>query len=162
MKILVACEESQTVTKAFRVKGHEAYSCDIEPCSGARWFKKKQADGRQQQGIDFFLEFTKLECSWVIENPVGVMSTCYRKPDQIIQPYFFGDSFEKQTCIWLNNLPKLVPTNIVTPEKKKIYTSGKTMPPWYADTWGLSPKERAKARSKTFKGVADAMADQWG
>ena len=112
--------------------------------------------------IDFFLEFTKLECSWAIENPVGIMSSHYRKPDQIIQPYFFGDPFEKQTCIWLNNLPKLIPTNIVTPEKRKMYASGKTMPPWYADAWGLSPKERAKARSKTFQGVADAMVNQWG
>ncbi len=184
MKILVACEESQTVTKAFRAKGHEAYSCDIEPCSGghpewhlqqdvipllqdkswdmiiafppcthlassgARWFKQKIADGRQQQGIDFFMEFTKTACDKVaIENPIGIMSTKYRKPDQKIQPWMFGHSETKATCLWLKGLPELVPTNNV----KHSLAS-------------LSNREehKAKIRSKTYGGIAEAMADQWG
>src|SRR6266478_8169979 len=149
MRILVACEESQTVTKEFRKLGHETYSCDIEPCSGghpewhiqdnvinhldkdfdmiiafppcthlavsgAAWFKKKRKEGRQQEGIDFFMLFANLKCEKVvIENPVGIMSTLWRKPDQIIQPYEYGEPFSKKTCLWLKGLPLLKPTNIV-------------------------------------------------
>lgn len=184
--ILVACEESQAVTKAFREHGHEAYSCDILPCSGGRpdwhiqgnvlplldnplWdmiiafppcthlavsgakhFAKKRADGRQQQGIDFFMQFTDLPCPRVcIENPVGIMSTHYRKPDQIIQPWQYGHGETKATCLWLKGLPLLMPTHIVSGREAKI--------------WRMGPSEdRAILRSKTFPGIAKAMAEQWG
>lgn len=96
-----------------------------------------------------------------IENPVGYMNTYWRKPDQIIQPYMFGDPFEKKTCLWLKNLPKLVPTDEVRPPERVKYDSGKTMPAWYADAWHLSPEERARVRSKTFPGIAKAIAEQW-
>jgi hypothetical protein len=197
LKVLLACEESQAVTKEFRRLGHEAYSCDIlptsgehpewhlqqdvepllkddwdliiafPPCthlavSGAAWFEQKRLDGRQQEGIDFFMLFTDLACKKVaIENPVGIMSTNYRKPDQIIQPYEFGDPYSKKTCLWLKGLPKLIPTNQVEPEPRKVYASGNSMPQWYADAWGKSPEERSKIRSKTFLGIARAMAEQW-
>ena len=96
-----------------------------------------------------------------IENPIGIMSTQYRKPDQIIQPWQFGDPFEKRTCLWLKGLSKLEPTNIVEPPARIKYASGKTMPKWYADAWSLPSSDRAKLRSKTFQGIADAMANQW-
>jgi site-specific DNA-cytosine methylase len=198
MRVLLACEESQAVTREFRALGHEAYSCDIlptsgtnpewhiegdvtpilkekwdliiafPPCthlasSGAAWFKQKQLDGRQQSGINFFLLMANANCDKVvIENPVGIMNTKYRKPDQIIQPYQFGDPYSKRTCLWLKGVPKLIPTNIVEPEERVTYKSGKTMPKWYADAWKLSPEERSKVRSKTFPGIAKAMATQWG
>jgi hypothetical protein len=192
-KILIACEESQTVTKAFRKRGLDAFSCDILPCSGgypewhiqddvchilkrkwdlviafppcdhlavsgARWFAQKRADGRQQQGIDFFMQFTKLHCKWAIENPVGIMSTQYRKPDQIIQPYEFGHPESKKTCLWLNDLPLLKPTKILRiPECG--YWNNQT--PSGQNKLGPSP-ERAQIRSKTYQGIAEAMANQWG
>lgn len=197
-KILVACEESQAVTKELRALGHEAYSCDIEKCSGghpewhiqgdvtpllsqkwdmiiafppcthlavsgAAWFAKKRADGRQKQGIDFFMLFANADCHRIaIENPVGIMSSEWRKPDQVIQPYEYGDPFSKKTCLWLKNLPLLVPTNIVDKGEQVKYESGKSMPKWYADAFKLPPKERAAMRSKTFHGIALAMAEQWG
>ncbi len=197
MKILLACEESQAVTKEFRLLGHEAYSCDIlptsgdnpewhlqqdvipllskkwdliiafPPCthlasSGAAWFEQKRKDGRQQEGIDFFMLFTKSNCpKIVIENPVGIMSKIYRKPDQIIQPYMFGDPYSKRTCLWLKGVPKLIATNEVKPEERVSFSSGRTMPKWYADAWKLPPSERSKIRSKTFPGIAKAMAKQW-
>ena len=137
--------------------------CTHLAVSGAAWFKQKQKDGRQQTSIDFFNKFINLNCKYVaIENPIGIMSTHYRKPDQIIQPYQFGNPFEKKTCLWLKNLPLLIPTNIVEPEKRIKFASGKTMPPWYSKQWGLVPEERSKARSKTFLGIAKAMATQWG
>ena len=118
--------------------------------SGARWFAKKRADGRQQQGIDFFMWFTQTTIPCVcIENPVGIMSTVNRKPDQIIQPWQFGHGETKATCIWLNGLPKLTSSNVVLGREARIHR----MPP--------SPN-RGKERAKTFQGVADAMADQWG
>lgn len=194
MKILVACEESQVVALAFRELGHDAYSCDVEPCSGghpeyhlqcdvipllksdewdmilafppctylavsgARWFKEKIADGRQQAGIDFFMAITKSTCPKIaIENPIGIMSSNYRKPDQIIQPWMFGHKETKATCLWLKGLPKLIETSNVKkwldlmPKKEKHAV-------WYA-----SPgPERAKLRSKTYIGIAKAMAEQWG
>jgi site-specific DNA-cytosine methylase len=198
MKILVACEESQAVCKAFREKGHEAYSCDILPCSGghpewhiqgdvlplleqdwdmmiafppcthlavsgAAWFEQKRKDGRQQEGIDFFMKFANAKCEKiVIENPVGIMSSVWRKPDCIIQPYEFGEPFSKKTCLWIKGLPKLKPTKLVDKGERVTFSSGKTMPKWYSDAFRLKPAERSIARSKTFQGIADAMADQWG
>jgi hypothetical protein len=198
LKVLLACEESQSVAWEFRQRGHDAYSCDILPSSGkipeyhlqqdvipllkqewdliiafppcthlassvAAWFEQKRKDGRQQQGIDFFMLFANLDApKIVIENPVGIMSKIYRKPDQIIQPWWFGDPFEKRTCLWLKGVPPLIATNEVKPEPRLEYASGRTMPTWYANAWGLSPAERSKARSKTFPGIAKAMAEQWG
>ena len=148
MKILVACEESQAVTKELRKLGHEAYSCDLLPCSGghpewhlqqdvipllkekwdmiiafppcthlavsgARHFEQKRKDGRQQQGIDFFMKFVNADCPRIaIENPIGIMSSIYRKPDQIIQPWMFGDKFTKSTCLWLKGRKK---SRIISP-----------------------------------------------
>ena len=193
MKILVACEESQAVTKEFRRLGHEAYSCDIESCSGghpewhlqqdvlpllkqewdmiiafppcthlavsgAAWFEQKRKDGRQQQGVDFFVAFAEAPCEKIaIENPIGIMSTVWRKPDQIIQPYQFGHKERKATCLWLKGLLLLKPTNDVYEEMMMLPKNKRErlhyLPP--------SP-ERAKLRSKTFPGIAKAMAEQWG
>lgn len=136
--------------------------CTHLACSGARWFAKKQTDGRQQQGIDFFMQFVNSNYKRVaIENPVGIMSTMYRKPDQIIQPYEYGDPYEKRTCLWLRGLPKLLPTIVVQPPARIVFTSGKSMPKWCADTYNLPAKERAVVRSKTFPGIAKAMVTQW-
>ena len=198
MKILLACEESQSVTKQLRALGHKAYSCDIlpesgghpewhiqkdvvevleddwdmiiafPPCthlasSGAAWFEAKRADGRQQAAINFFMLFANHPCKRIaIENPVGIMSTQFRKPDQIIQPWQFGDPYSKRTCLWLKGLPELRHTDIVDPGEMITYKSGRTMPKWYAEAWKLSPSERSKTRSKTFPGIAQAMARQWG
>ena len=181
---MVACEESQTVTKAFRALGHEAFSCDVLPCSGgfpewhlqadvtnilklpwdliiahppctdlavsgARHFEEKRKDGRQQRSIDFFLLFTSVDCPRVaIENPIGIMSRLYRKPDQIIQPWQFGHGETKATCLWLKGLPLLKPTNIVEGREQRV--------------WRMPPSaDRARLRSKTFDGIALAMAEQW-
>ena len=138
--------------------------CTHIAVSGAKWFDQKQRDGRQQMGVGFFLAFTALDHvpRVAIENPVGIMSKIYRKPDQIIQPYYFGDPYEKKTCLWLKGLPKLEPTNMVEPEERKsVGENGKTLPPWYADAWGLPASERSRIRSKTFSGIAKAMAEQW-
>jgi site-specific DNA-cytosine methylase len=204
MRILLACEESQEVTKRLRAKGHEAFSCDILPCSGGkpewhlqqdvtellkqkwdmiiafppctfltvtgnRWFNierygdkaiKRHAD--RKEAIEFFMMFANADCDKiVIENPVGVMSSHYQKPNQIVNPYQFGDPFEKKTCLWIKGLPNLIPTNIVEPPKRTEFASGKSMPTWYADAWKLPKEERAKLRSKTFPGIAEAMAEQW-
>jgi site-specific DNA-cytosine methylase len=204
MRILVACEESQALTNRFRGLGHEAFSCDILPCSGGhpewhlqqdvtellkqkwdmivafppctyltvtgnRWFnidrygeKAVQRHKDREEAIKFFLMFANAECDYIaIENPVGIMSSEWRKPDQIINPYEFGDPYEKKTCLWLKGLPPLKPTNVVKPEPRKEFKSGKTMPGWYADTWKLPKDERAKLRSKTFPGIAQAMVSQW-
>ena len=197
MKILVACEESQAVTKKLRALGHDAYSCDIQECSGghpewhifgdvvpelekhwdmiiafppctdlavsgAAWFEQKRKDGRQQASIDFFMLFANANCERIaIENPVGIMSSQWRKPDQIIQPYWFGDEAQKTTCLWLKGLPKLEPTKMVGKGEFITHKSGKTKPKWFADAFKLSPSERRKVRSKTFDGIAQAMADQW-
>lgn len=220
MKILVACEESQAVTKELRALGHDAYSCDIEPCSGGhpewhimqdvvpllnrnigfttmdgekhptidkwdmiiafppctyltvtgnRWFnverygeKAIQRMKDREKAIEFFMLFANADCERIaIENPIGCMSMVYRKPNQIIHPYMFGDSERKATCLWLKGLPELVPTNIVEP-KVIVYKNGKgTDSPWHVNTMSLPPKERAKMRSKTFPGIAKAMATQW-
>jgi site-specific DNA-cytosine methylase len=136
------------------------FSCEYDmviafpPCtdlavSGARWFEEKRKDGRQQKSIMFFEFFTYLKNKYVaIENPIGIMSSLYRKPDQIIQPWQFGHGETKATCLWLKNLPLLVPTDIVEGREQKV--------------WKMPPSEdRAKLRSKTYKGIAEAMADQW-
>ena len=135
--------------------------CTHLAVSGAKHFKQKIADGRQQQGIDFFMLFTKLYHipKVAIENPIGIMSTIYRKPDQIIQPWQFGDEAQKSTCLWLKGLPKLKETNVVSKGEFVTFSSGKTMPKWYSIATG---KQRQKIRSTTFDGIAKAMADQWG
>ena len=137
--------------------------CTHLAVSGAAWFEQKRRDGRQDMGVGFFKAFTALDHvrHVAIENPVGIMSRLYRKPDQIIQPWMFGDPYEKKTCLWLKGLPKLEPTDVVEPEPRK-QTGGTTMPQWYADAWSLPPHERAMLRSKTFPGIAKAMAQQWG
>lgn len=221
MNVLVACEESQRVCIAFHERGHNAFSCDIEPCSGGhpewhimqdviplldgrcnfkimdgiehsidgkwdliiafppctyltvtgnRWFnvnrygeKAIQRHKDRKDAIDFFMAFANADCKKIaIENPVGIMSSEWRKPNQIINPWQFGDAFEKKTCLWLKGLPELTPTNIVEVPPRKKFDSGKTMPSWYAEAWHLPKEERAKLRSKTFPGIAKAMAKQWG
>jgi site-specific DNA-cytosine methylase len=204
MKILLACEESQVVTKEFRKLGHEAWSCDILECSGDkpewhiqgsvipvlydkwdmiiafppctyltvagnRWFNIEKYGEKAVQrykdraaAINFFMLIANQACNKIaIENPVGVMSSEWRKPNQIVQPYMFGDPYEKKTCLWLKGLPNLEPTNIVAIPERTKFASGKSMPTWYADACKLPKEERAKIRSKTFPGLAKAMADQW-
>ena len=220
MKALVACEESQAVTIELRKRGWEAYSCDIQECSGGhpewhinsdviplvngncsfktmdniehtidskwdllvahpvctlltvtgnRWFnverygeKAIQRAKDREDAVQFFMVFANADCDHIcIENPVGIMSTRWRKADQIIQPWMFGDPFEKKTCLWLKGLNPLVATNIVTPPPRKKFDSGKTMPEWYSSLWHLPKEERAKLRSKTFFGIAEAIADQF-
>jgi hypothetical protein len=147
----------------------EAYSGKYEimiafpPCtdlavSGAAWFEQKRKDGRQEKSIQFFMDLMKAPIDKIcIENPVGIMSGIYREPDQIIQPYFFGDEAQKSTCLWLKNLNKLEPTNIVGKGKFKTSPSGKKYAEWVWNTGGGS----GKARSKTFPGIAKAMAEQF-
>jgi len=183
MKVLVACEYSGTVRDAFIKLGHDAMSCDLlptdttgphyqgdvfdiindgwnlmiahPPCthlavSGARYFAEKRADGRQQGAVDFFMALANCNIAKIaIENPVCIMSTIWRKPDQIIQPWQFGHGETKVTCLWLKGLPLLIPTDIVEGREARIHL----MPPT-ADRW--------KLRSKTYQGIANAMAKQWG
>ena len=233
MKVLVACEESQEVCKAFRGKGHEAYSCDIISCSGghpewhimddvlkilrgeqfntmdgrshcvsnwdmiiafppcthlavsgARHFEKKRTDGRQREGIEFFCKFLEVECERVvIENPVGIISGDYipkyfpdlaerfnlpQKPAQIIHPWMFGDNYSKSTCLWEKGVKPLEPIINDRPELEwfewidRKTGKKKRQNKWYADAWKLPAEERARVRSKTFPGIAKAMAEQWG
>ena len=137
--------------------------CTHLAVSGARHFAQKRADGRQQQGIDFFMKLANSNIHrYAIENPIGIMSSEWRKPDQIIQPYHFGHNASKSTCLWIKNLPLLKSTNIVDKGEFVTFPSGKRMTKWYADSAKHSPKEREKIRNKTFQGIADAMADQWG
>ena len=113
--------------------------------------------------MEFFMAIAEADCEHIaIENPVGIMSSRWRKSDQIIEPWQFGDPYEKKTCLWLKGLPKLIPTNIVDVPPRKTFASGRSMPAWYADLWRLPKAERAKLRSKTFPGIAKAMAEQWG
>lgn len=207
MKILLACEESQVVTKEFRRLGHEAYSCDILPESGGhpewhiqgdvlpllyekwdmiiafppctyltvtgnRWFNvekygdkaiKRHAD--REIAVDFFMKFANANAPMIaIENPIGVMSTRWRKPDQIVHPYYFGDPERKSTCLWLKGLHPLVhhKKNYVEPNIIKYKNGRGTDSKWHMETMKLSSKERSIARSKTFPGIACAMAEQWG
>lgn len=142
--------------------------CTHLAVSGARHFEQKIKDGRQQQGIDFFMQFVNADCPRIaIENPIGIMSTKYRKPDQIIQPWMFGDKYTKSTCLWLKGLPKLKPTNIVEHGEyfEWIDKKGKKkrQPKWFYDALkkAKTPEERSIIRSKTFPGIALAMATQW-
>lgn len=202
-RVLIACEESQAVTKEFRKLGFEAYSCDILPCSGghpewhlqknifdvindgwdlmiafppctdlavsgARHFERKIADGSQQKSIDFFMSIVNAPIKHIaIENPIGIMSKKYRKPNQIIQPWMFGDKAQKSTCLWLKNLPNLTPTNIVEKGEFFEFVSKKgvkkRMPMWYYQALqkAKTPEQRRTLRSKTFDGIAVAMAEQW-
>jgi hypothetical protein len=132
--------------------------CTHIAVSGASWFEAKRKDGRQQQGIDFFMLFANTACEKVaIENPIGIMSSIWRKPDQIIQPWMFGHPESKSTCLWLKNLPNLLETNNV----KHIFN---TLPKQKQQKlFNLPPsKQRGVLRSKTFLGIARAMAQQWG
>jgi hypothetical protein len=150
--------------------------CTHLAVSGAAWFEQKRKDGRQQQGIDFFMALTKTNIKhWCIENPVGIMNKIYRSPDQVIQPYFFGDEAQKTTCLWLNNLPKLYhndkpnlfDNNVTHVGKGEFYEyvdkktgKKKRQPLWFAEAF-LKGKEHGKERSKTFPGIAKAMAIQF-
>lgn len=210
LRVLIACEESQSVTKAFRKLGHEAFSCDLLPCSGghpewhyqqsvfdvidkdwdlmiahppctflsvsgACWMYNK--DGtinekryqNQMDGLEFVHQLMDANIPRIaIENPISVISTYIREPDQIIQPWQFGDEAQKTTCLWLKNLPMLIPTKIVGKGEMYEWTDGKTgkkkrQPLWYYEALckAKTPQERRTLRSKTFQGIADAMAQQW-
>lgn len=144
--------------------------CTYLTVAGNKWFNVERFGMKaierlicREEAIDFFMKFVNADCDKIaIENPVGVMSTYYRKPNQVVHPYYFGDPERKKTCLWLKGLPNLVPTNIVEPEVI-VYKNGKgTDSPWHVNTMSLPRAERAKARSKTFPGVAKAMAEQWG
>ena len=209
MKILVACEESQAVTKELRKLGHQAFSCDLLPCSGghpewhfkqdvfkvikqewdmmiahppctflavsgARWLYNKDGSKNierwknQADALEFVQKLMDAPINKIaIENPISVISSNIRKPDQIIQPWMFGDKAQKSTCLWLKNLPKLVPTDIVDKGEFIEFISKKGVkkkqPKWYFDALkdAKTPAERRTLRSKTFKGIAEAMATQW-
>lgn len=134
--------------------------CTHLAVSGARWFKDKVEE--QEKAITFFMTLINAPVKRIcVENPVGIMSSRYRKPDQYIQPWQFGDPFSKRTGLWLKNLPKLKPTNIVDRGEYITYESGARLPVWYAKTYWLPKKDRKKIRSTTFKGIAHAMAEQW-
>jgi site-specific DNA-cytosine methylase len=186
MRVLVACEYSSRVREAFRRRGHDAWSCDLlpaedgsefhlqcdvryvpfrcnewdlmiafPPCtdlcvSGARWFPEKRANGAQQIASSFFLFLANRPVPRIaIENPVGIMSSVWREPDQIIQPWQFGHGETKATCLWLKGLPPLKPTNIVPGREPRVHR--------------MSPgPDRWKERSRTYEGIAEAMAEQWG
>lgn len=202
MKVLIGCEESGVVRDSFRKLGHDAWSCDILPCSGDptyhlqmdifeaiklkqwdlaifhppctyltvtgnKWMKpefKERFPFREQQrknAIKFFIDLYNSDIPKIaVENPVGVMSSIWRKPDQYVHPYYFGDPHSKKTGLWLKNLPKLVPTEMVEPQFY-IYKNGGRDPIWHVETMKLPPEERSKARSKTFQGLATQMAVQW-
>jgi hypothetical protein len=198
IKVLVACEMSQAVTKAFRGRGHEAYSCDIldtlgnpdwhikgnvlevldqgwdlmiahPPCTyltstGARWLYDPRFPDRFKQrdeAVEFALKLYNAPIEKIaIENPQGMLSSLWRPPDQYIQPYEFGHTTSKKTGLWLKNLPKLKPTKIVEVEYMTTST-GKRFSKWYWDTSKLKGEARQIERSKTFEGIALAMADQW-
>ena len=143
--------------------------CTYLTVTGNKWFKPEYASRFPTRHLDredaakFFLALANSNIPKIaIENPIGVMSTRYRKPDQIIHPWQFGHEASKSTCLWLKGLPNLVPTNIVGKGEFITYKSGKRMTKWYADAASLSPKEREKVRNTTFQGIADAMANQWG
>ena len=196
MEILLGCEESQAVCIEFRELGHEAFSCDLQECSGGhpewhlqmdvfeaiklkkwdigiffpsctfltvsanKWYKDQPARksgtlvgserrAAREDAIDFFMRIYNSEIPRVaIENPIGCMSSRFRKPDQVLQPWMFGHGETKATCLWIRGLPKLVPTNVVEGREQRIFLFPKTA-------------ERAKLRSKTYPGIARAMAEQW-
>ena len=203
MKILVACEESQAVTKELRALGHEAYSCDLQECSGghpkwhiqgdaietaygehwdmmiahppctylavsgARWLYNKDGSrnedrwSKKEDALKFVRVLMDAPIDRIaIENPISMISSEIRKPEQIIQPYEFGHPLAKATCLWLKNLPLLQPTNVVEPEYVTSGT-GRKWSKWFWETSLIPYKDRGKARSKTFDGIAKAMAEQW-
>ena len=210
MKVLVACEESQAVTKEFRKLGHEAYSCDLIPCSGGhpewhiqgdalkesrsgkydlmiahppcaflsvsgnRWLYNKDGSKNQERwenrkkALNFVQELMDAPIKYIaIENPISVISSQIRKPNQIVQPYMFGDSASKKTCLWTKNLPLLVSTEIVDKgeffEWKDKKGKKKRQPLWYYNAFinSKSDQERRSLRSKTFPGIAKAIANQY-
>ena len=134
--------------------------CTDLAASGARWFPAKRADGRQARALDFVRLLLEAPIPRVaVENPVGVISSAIRKPDQIIQPYEHGHEATKTTCLWLRGLPLLVPTRVVGKGSRHVTKSGRSLPTWY----NLPPSaDRWKVRSQTFPGIAEAMAAQWG
>lgn len=182
MRVLVACEFSGVVRDAFIAYGHDAMSCDLLPSerpgphytgdvrdvlhgcwdlmvahpdcthlsvSGARHFADKRMDGRQAKGIAFFMELMRAPVERIcIENPVCIMSRLYRKPDQIVQPWQFGHGETKATCLWLKNLPKLFPTQVVEGRTPRVHFASPSPTRW-------------KERSRTYEGLARAMAEQW-
>lgn len=222
MRILIACEESQTVCNAFRLKGHIAFSSDVIECSGGhpewhiqgdvlpllngdcafntvdgekhtiegewdmiiafppctyltnagsrhfstKWNTEEQIAKRKllrKDAFEFFVAIANSKCEKiVIENPVGYVNTYYKKPSQIVHPYYFGEPFKKRTCLWLKGVDKLTATNML-PKPEPIYFDKKTGKARnWVDSLSNNKGERAKIRSKTFQGIADAMADQWG
>ena len=135
--------------------------CTHLAVSGARWFKKKQKE--QVEALDFVKKLLEAPINKIaLENPISIISSKIRKPNQIIQPYQFGHEAQKTTCLWLKNLPNLKPTKIVCKGEFTTFKSGKRTPKWYADAFKLPKHERMKVRSKTFLGIAQAMAEQWG
>jgi len=143
--------------------------CTYLAVSGNRWLYNKDKSRNEErwknreEGLDFVRTLMNAPIDRiVIENPVSCISSEIRKPDQIIQPWQFGDEAQKTTCLWLKNLPKLKPTKIVGKGEMVTYKSGNKMPKWYAEAFKLPKAERQKLRSKTFQGIADAMAKQWG
>lgn len=209
MKVLIACEESQAITKEFRKLGHEAYSCDLLPCSGGypewhfkqdvfkvinkgwdlmiahppctylalsgnRWLynkdgsKNKERWQNQAKALNFVRALMDAPIKRIaIENPMSVISSQIRKPDQIVQPWMFGDKAQKSTCLWLKNLPLLKPTDIVDKGEfiEFVDKNGKKkkQPLWYYEALrqARTTEERRTLRSKTFKGMAQAIAEQW-
>tara|TARA_R110000796_G_scaffold171969_3_gene288968 strand:- start:341 stop:985 length:645 start_codon:yes stop_codon:yes gene_type:complete len=134
--------------------------CTHLSVSGARWFKDKQQE--QKEALDFVRMLLDAPIKHIaLENPVSVISSKIRKPDQIIQPWQFGHEAQKTTCLWLKNLPHLKHTKVVSKGEFTTFKSGKKHPKWYADALKLSKHERMKVRSKTFQGIAQAMAEQW-
>lgn len=220
MKVLLGCEESQAVCKEFRARGHEAYSCDLKPCSGGhpewhlqmdvfdaiesrdwdlgiffpdctyltvssnKWFKDQPkrksgalvgAERREarRKAVDFFKRLYFSEIPKVaLENPIGSISTMFMKPTQVIQPYFFGDPHPKSTCLWLRGLPPLFHAKEIDLFNKEVThvepefiigkRDGKKYSVIHYESVGKKPGERAEIRSKTFQGIARAMAEQWG
>lgn len=210
MRVLIACEESQTITAKCRANGIIAFSCDLKPAkinkdwhfqkdifdvisygwdlmiahppctrltvTANKWYKPEFADRfpniaqERKEAIDFFMKIANANIDRIcIENPIGIMSSIYRKPDQIIQPYYFGDTERKATCLWLKNLPKLIHSKDntlfdikthVNPEIIK-FESGKTMSRCHYESAKLPKNERSEVRSKTFDGIANAMCEQW-
>jgi len=210
MRILIACEESQAITKELRKLGHEAFSCDLLPCSGgypewhyqqdvfevidkgwemmiahppctflavsgARWLYNKDGSKNEErwqnqaEALNFVQRLMDAPIDKIaVENPISVISSKIRKPDQIVHPWMFGDKASKSTCLWLKNLPKLEPTKIVEKGEFKEWADKKTgktkrQATWYFDALknAKTPAERRTLRSKTFKGMAEAMAEQW-
>ena len=226
MKILIACEELQTICNQMRLRGHECYSADLQECSGGhpewdikgdviplingrcsfvtmdgvthyidskwdlmiahppctyltisgnRWFNVEvygklaiERIKKREAGAEFFMKFVNADCNRIaIENPVGIMSIWYRHPDQIIHPYYFGDHARKRTCLWLKNLPLLKPTNIVDYGDDIGRSFNLNSGAWHVcdengKILGWNDPETAKIRSKTYLGIAKAIADQWG